>query len=124
MGRVKIQAPPDVGRPMSAERVTAPTRRQGPGYLDSEMWELRFVGGVRVPLRVDHYKSDAGEWHYAWAQWPGIESELHLAGNTARYAAERLVACGITHADTDEQGSGFSRLVSPDELRQESAPAS
>lgn len=87
--------------------------------VGTETWSVRFSGGTSTEVRVDHHRGGKGDWHYAWALWPGITTRLHLAGNTARYAVERLVACGISNADNDEEGCGLREVLSPADLRAE-----
>lgn len=83
----------------------------------TETWTARFLGGASVPVRVDrHVDAERGEWFCAHApNWPGVPYALHLSGNTARYAVERIVAEGLAAARTDEAGCGFEGISPPGE---------
>ena len=85
--------------------------------VGSETWAVMFDGGTTADVRVDRHKGsgERGEWFYAHcAAWPGVPYAIHMSGNTARYAVERIVACGIGNADNDEQGCGVREIVAPD----------
>lgn len=82
--------------------------------VGSETWAVRLNDGATVPVRVDRHAGERGEWHYAHCDaWPGVPYAIHMSGNTARYAVERLVACGIGNADNGEQGCGVREIVAP-----------
>lgn len=89
--------------------------RTVPAITSTETWKARFRGGASVPVRVDrHVDAERGEWFYAHASnWPGVPYALHLSGNSARYAVERVVAEGLAAARTDEAGCGFEGISPP-----------
>jgi hypothetical protein len=78
------------------------------------VWTVRFADGSATEVRVDRHVGPRGEWFYAWAKWPGCNPPLlHLSGNTAQYAVERLIACGIGNARNGEEGCGLREVVPP-----------
>lgn len=92
--------------------------------LSAEAWTAVLRDGRRVSITVNHHtmRDTGAPWCYAWAQWPGIESRLHLSGNTAERAANRLVAAAI-NSGCDEDSVGVRELIPPDDVTREEAIA-
>lgn len=92
--------------------------------LATETWTVRLLDGSSVPVEVRHHRTrdDGLSWCGAHATWPGIPYALHLSGNTADRAVNRLVAAAI-NTGTDEDAVGVRELIPPGEATRDEAVA-
>lgn len=87
--------------------------------LSEETWRATFAASADAPITVKHMEktSPGGPERYyaASAAWPGVPYRLHYSGDSAREAAERLVANGIlaAHRAGGGAGCGFAGLEEP-----------
>lgn len=100
---------------MAAARPREEVTVNDPDILDTTTGLVRFVDGTSVLVTIHHHRNERGDYYVAHAPWPGLDYELHLSGNTARFAIERLVATGISNA-ASEAGCGVREVYMPGDV--------